>query len=90
MVKKADKRTSGSAWGTFWYSFFLYPKKNYSEEIILMILNDYGIAIKTNSPGTFNTILNTPMYTPAVRKAIYELTGKEEYLPQIAKDIFIF
>lgn len=90
MVKKADRKTSGSAWGTFWYSFFLYPKKNYSEEIILTILNDYGIAIKTNSPGTFNTILNTPMYTPAVRKAIYELTGKEEYLPQIAKDVFIF
>lgn len=75
---------------TFWFNFFSYPIDNYSEKVILQILEDFGQLIDDHFPSTFKKIINTPMDTPIIRNKIYSLTKDNLYLPEIAKDIFIF
>lgn len=75
---------------TFWFNFFSYPIDNYSEKVILQILEDFGQLIDDHFPSTFKKIINTPMDTPKIRNKIYSLTKDNLYLPEIAKDIFIF
>ena len=75
---------------TFWFNFFAYPTTNYSEKVILQILEDFGQLIDDYFPTTFKKIINTPMDTPIIRNKIYSLTKDDLYLSEIAKDIFIF
>lgn len=75
---------------TFWFNFFAYPITNYSEKVILQILEDFGQLIDDYYPSTFKKIINTPMDTPIIRNKIYSLTKDDLYLSEIAKDIFIF
>ena len=75
---------------TFWFNFFSYPIDNYSEKVILQILEDFGQIIDDYFPSTFTKIINAPMDTPKIRNKIYSLTKDNLYLPEIAKDIFIF
>ena len=75
---------------TFWFNFFSYPIYNYSEKVILQILEDFGQIIDDHFPSTFTKIINTPMDTTKIRNKIYSLTKDNLYLPEIAKDIFIF
>ena len=75
---------------TFWFNFFSYPIDNYSEKVILQILEDFGQLIDDYFPSTFKKIINTPMDTPKIRNKIYSLTKDNLYLPEIAKDVFIF
>lgn len=75
---------------TFWFNFFSYPIDNYSEKVILQILEDFGQIIDDHFPSTFTKIINTPMDTPKIRNKIYSLTKDNLYLPEIAKDVFIF
>ena len=75
---------------TFWFNFFSYPRDNYSEKVILQILEDFGQIIDDHFPSTFKKIINTPMDTPKIRNKIYSLTKDNLYLPEIAKDVFIF
>ena len=74
---------------TFWFNFFSYPIDNYSERVILQILEDFGQLIDDYFPSTFKKIIDTPMDTPKIRNKIYSLTKDNLYLPEIAKDIFI-
>lgn len=74
----------------FWNNFFKYPKRNYDEEIILAILNDFGDLISSSNNGNFNFIVGTPMETPIVLLKIFELTNNPDYAPQIARDMFLF
>ena len=73
---------------TFWFNFFSLD--NYSEKVILQILEDFGQLIDDHFPTTFKKIINTPMDTPIIRNKIYSLTKDDLYLSEIAKDIFIF
>jgi len=73
----------------FFFNFFNTPLKNYSERIVLMILDDYGVGISDIDPS-FSCIINTPMDTPVVRAKLYKLTNNEDFLPQEALDIFLF
>ena len=75
---------------TFWFNFFSYPIDNYSEKVILQILEDFGQIIDDHFPSTFTKIINAPMDTPKIRNKIYSLTKDNLYLPEIAKDVFIF
>lgn len=75
---------------TFWLNFFSYPIDNYSEKVILQILEDFGQIIDDHFPSTFTKIINTPMDTTKIRNKIYSLTKDNLYLPEIAKDVFIF
>ena len=75
---------------TFWLNFFSYPIDNYSEKVILQILEDFGQIIDDHFPSTFKKIINTPMDTTKIRNKIYSLTKDNLYLPEIAKDVFIF
>ena len=75
---------------TFWFNFFSYPIDNYSEKVILQILEDFGQIIDDYFPSTFTKIINAPMDTPKIRNKIYSLTKDNLYLPEIAKDVFIF
>ena len=75
---------------TFWFNFFSYPIDNYSEKVILQILEDFGQLIDDYFPSTFKKIIDTPMDTPKIRNKIYSLTKDNLYLPEIAKDVFIF
>lgn len=75
---------------TFWLNFFSYPIDNYSEKVILQILEDFGQIIDDHFPSTFTKIINTPMDTTKIRNKIYSLTKDDLYLSEIAKDIFIF
>jgi len=76
--------------GSYWTSFFQYPTENYSEKIILSILEDFGDLISEFNKGNFNFIMNTPMETHNVALKIFKLTNNIEYAPKEAKDIFLF
>jgi hypothetical protein len=74
----------------FWYNFFEFPKYNYGEEVVLTILNDYGKLIWKDSPGTFDSITRLTTYNNNIGSKLYEISGHEDYLPQEAKDLFLF
>lgn len=75
---------------SFWFNFFEYPKYNYGEEVIITILNDYGEIIWKGSPGTFDSITKLTTYNTNIGSKLYEISGHDDYLPQEAKDLFLF
>ncbi len=89
-VTKMPGYLSSSKIATFWYNFFVYPKENYSEKIVLQVLSDWSKELLEHSPGTFGSIHNTPMDTPSVSAAMFEITGNEEFLPEDAQEMFLF
>lgn len=76
--------------GSYWTSFFQYPQQNYSEKIVLTVLDDFGDIISVFNNESFNFIIGTPMETTKVAFKIFELTNNPEYAPKEAKDVFLF
>lgn len=81
-------------WNTMFYSFFKYPIRNYSVEVILTILEEQGQEIfRSQSVGEiiFKDIFSkqTKINDDVLNK-MFEISKDPQYLPTEAKDIFIF
>ena len=76
------------------YSFFKYPIRNYSPEVILTILEEQGQEIfRSQSVGEiiFKDIFSKQTtINDAVLTKMFEISNDPQYLPSAAKDIFIF
>ena len=85
--------TSGSLKASFWKNFFQYPDFDYTEKMIITVLEMYGDIIKVEAFETFDFIMRNNGKAGAsesVRNKLYEITQNEEYLPDEVKDIFVF
>jgi hypothetical protein len=81
-------------WNTMFYSFFKYPLRNYSVEVILAILEEQGQEIFRSQPLgeiIFKDIFSKQTkINDAVLNKMFEISKDPQYLPTEAKDIFIF
>jgi hypothetical protein len=80
---------SDKIWETFWYNFFKYPKKNYSEEIILQIFSDFGQKFATckENNDIFSAVFDNNMTTDKILKLFVQLTKDKKFLSSKMKNL---
>lgn len=85
---------SENEWGEFWYDAFMWKtNKQYSDKELLAILTHFGEIIKEFDKlldDFFDSDAFKKDLSPELNSKLFELTGEERFLPQNAKDIFLF
>lgn len=77
--------------GSFWLDFFAFPRYNYSEKMILAVLEKHGSLLLKYSPDTLYRIVDKNNATDNVKGELLELKWDDKFLPDIIKELlFIY